>query len=192
MIPLLVLLAVAPDLPVLQAVSEPTEEFCVDCCSLYCAASPSLRVSSHVAAQHGSRYDASVLEDGKGATAWVVNGGPSEWFEFVFEASGFHPDFPIDNKRTGVDALYLWNGYDKSLARWREHARAHELRLTVDDRAVATVTLLDDARPQRVDLPPTLLRRGMRFRFTILSVYAGARFQEMAIAEVRLDGYGHH
>jgi hypothetical protein len=192
MIPLLVVLAVAPEVPVLRAVSEPTEEFCVECCSLYCAASPSLRVSRYLPLQQSNRYDASVLEDGKGATAWVVKGGPGEWFEFVFEPEGFHPDVPVDNKRTGVNALYLWNGYNKSGARWREHARAHELQLSVNGEAVAAVVLLDDSRPQRVDLPPTLLRRGMRFRFTVTSVYAGDRYNELAISEVRLDGYGHH
>jgi hypothetical protein len=190
--PVFVLLFAAPELPVLHAVSEPNEGFCLECCSLYCAADAKVRVSGHLAPQHRSGYGAESLADGKGQTAWVVAHGPGEWFELVFEASGFHPDVPESNARTGVDRLYLWNGYNKSPERWREHARAHHLRVDVDDRPLAIVSLLDERRPQRVDLPRTLLRRGMRFRFTIVDVFPGSRFDELAVSEVRLDGYGHH
>jgi len=191
-LPFVVLLLAASDLPVLQAVVEPREQFCVECCSLYCAASPKVRVSRHVSPQLGNRYDAAALADGKGDTAWVVKNAVGEWFEFVFEASEFHPDVPVDNKRTGVNRLYLWNGYNKSAKRWREHARVRELRLAVDGQPIAELTLLDDQRPQGLDLPPTLLRRGMRFGFTVVSVYPGERYEELAVSEARLDGYGHH
>ena len=187
-----VLMSAALELPILQAVPQPDEEFCVECCSLYCAAYPTVRVSSHLPLQHRNEYGAEVLADGKRQTAWVVAHGPGEWFELAFEASGFHPGVPEDNKSTGVDRLYLWNGYNKSPEHWRDHARAKHLRLDVDERPVAVITLLDEERPQRVGLPRTLLRRGMRFRFTIVDVFPGRRFDELAVSEVRLDGYGHH
>jgi hypothetical protein len=133
-----------------------------------------------------------MLADGKGETAWVVQHGVGAWFEFVFQADGFHPDVPLENKRTGVNCLYVWTGYNKTPERWREHARIRQLSLSVDGHKVAIIALLDAAQPQRVDLPPTLLRRGMRFRFTIEDTYPGDRFDETAVSEVRLDGYGHH
>jgi hypothetical protein len=192
LLPVLLAVSTAADLPVVQAVLEPKEEFCVECCSLYCAATPTVSVSSHLPPQHRNEYGAAVLEDGKGQTAWVVEHGSGEWFEFGFEASGFHPDIPEDNQRTGVNRLYVWNGYGKTPSRWREHARARRLRLDVDGRPVALITLLDDSCPQRVDLPPTLLRHGMRFRFTVVDVFPGTSVDELAVSETRLDGYGHH
>jgi hypothetical protein len=191
-VPLLLMISGIPELPALQAVLQSDEDFCVECCSLYCAASPTPRVSSHLEPHHRDSYGPEALADGKGQTAWVVARGPGEWFELVFEPAGFHPDVPENNTRTGVDRLYLWNGYNKSPERWREHARVHHLRLDVDDRPVAVLTLLDEQRPQRVDLPRTLLRRGMHFRFTVLDVFPGNRFDELAVSEVRLDGFGHH
>ena len=64
--------------------------------------------------------------------------------------------------------------------------------LAVDGRDVAMISLLDDQRPQRVDLPRTLLHRGITFRFTIVTTCKGDRFDETAVSEVHIDGYGHH
>jgi hypothetical protein len=122
----------------------------------------------------------------------VVRHGPGQWLEFEFEPSGLHPDFPLNNTRTGVNALYIWNGYNKSPQHWREHGRVRTLELAVDGVPYAVIAMLDDARPQRVDLPPTLIRRGMRLRLTIRETYRGSRFDETAMSEARLDGYGHH
>jgi len=182
----------APHLPLVRAVSAPGEDFCVECCSLYCGAFPTVAVSKHLVPQAGNEYGSSVLEDGKGDTAWVSRSGVGEWFEFTFEASGLHPDFPAENDTTGVDRLFIWNGYNKSVERWQEHGRIRRLRLEVDGRAIALLDLLDQPQPQRIDLPPTLIRRGIRFRFVILSIYPGTRFDETAVSEARLDGYGHH
>lgn len=189
---LAVALLAQPQLPVRSAVVEPNADFDPDSCSLYCAAGPDVVVSAHLARQSRVQYGADRLTDGKGRTAWIVDKGPGEWFEFAFHPSGFHPDFPVDNDRTGVDVLFIWNGYNKSPVHWREHGRVRELELAIDGKAVAIVTLLDDPRPQTVGLPKTLLRRGMRFRFTIRSVFPGDRFDETAVSEARLDGFGHH
>ncbi|HEX3528406.1 MAG TPA: zinc-binding dehydrogenase, partial [Thermoanaerobaculia bacterium] len=123
------------------------------------AGAPTARVFSHLAPHHRDSYGPEVLADGKGQTAWVVARGPGEWFELVFEPSGFHPDVPENNTRTGVDRLYLWNGYNKSPERWQEHARVHHLRLDVDDRPVAVLTLLDEQRPQSQNLVPCMTKR---------------------------------
>lgn len=187
-----VALAAAAQLPRIQAVTEPGEPFCVDCCSLYCAAVPTLKVSTHLSPQAGNEYGSTVLEDGKGETAWVTRSGVGEWFEFVFEADGMHPGVPVENDRTGVDRIILWNGYNETPERWREHARIRQLRLEVDGRAIVLLELLDLPQPQRIDLPPTLLHRGIRFRFVVTSTFPGARFDEAAVSEARLDGYGHH
>lgn len=188
----LLLMSGVPALPTLEAALAADEDFCVECCSLYCAAYPTARVSSHLAPQHRNSYGAELLVDGKGQTAWVVARGPGEWFELLFEPSGFHPGVPDHNTGTGVDRLYIWNGYNKTPERWREHARVHHLRVDVDNESVALITLLDEQRPQGVGLPRTLLRRGIRFRFTVVDVFPGSRFDELAVSEVRLDGYGHH
>ena len=184
--------AIVAGLPESHAVLEPTWEFCVDCCSLYCAAAPTLKISDHLSPRSGNAYGATELEDGRTDTAWVVRRGPGAWFEFAFEPAGFHPGLPPNNTRTGVDRLYVSNGYNKSPRHWREHARIRQLLLAVDGRDVAMISLLDDQRPQRVDLPRTLLHRGITFRFTIVTTCKGDRFDETAVSEVHIDGYGHH
>jgi hypothetical protein len=153
---------------------------------------PSLSVSRHLSTQGEVEYDANQMCDGEASTAWVVKKGPGEWFELRFEPDQFHPDFRDDSQRTGVDSLYIWNGYNKSLEHWRNHARVHKADLSVDGEHVCTIALLDDARPQIVTLPKTPLHRDIRFRFTIRSVYPGDKYDEVAVSEVRLDGYGHH
>ena len=187
-----VVLAAAPGLAVLQAVSEPGVDFCVECCSLYCAAAPTLTVSNHLAPQGGNDYGPPALEDGAGGTAWVVRSGVGEWFEFAFEASGLHPDFAVKNDRVGVNSLALLNGYNKSEKHWRDHSRIRQLRLAIDGRDTALINLLDQGQSQRVDLPPALIHPGTSLRFTITRTFPGARFDETALSEARLDGYGHH
>ena len=189
MIALALILAVAPaDVPQLQAVSVPTEEFCVDCCNLYCAACPTLSVSHHLAPQGRAQYDAARLEDGHPTTAWVVSEGVSEWFQFKFEPG----EGQNLHQSIGVNELLLLNGYAKSPGHWRDHARAKDLDLVVDGVVRAHITLLDDSKPQSVALPKIPLHPDLTLRFIVRSVYAGAKFNELALSEARIDGYGHH
>src|SRR4030042_1315336 len=140
-----------------EGVIKPNTDFNPDSCSLYCAASPDLSVSNHLTPQGKVQYDANQMADGDIRTAWIASNGLGEWFEFTFTAEGFHPDIPLDNQRTGVDSLYIMNGYDKSSQHWRDHARIHKLEMSIDGKPVAVITLKDDHRPQHVALPPTLL-----------------------------------
>ena len=185
---ILLLVTVLAEIPVVEAVAAPTEQFGVDDCSLYCAAFPELSVSRHLAPQERVRYDNARLQDGLATTAWVVDGGLGEWFEFVFRSGeGQHLE-----PRLGVNTLYILNGYRKSEAHWREHARVRELEVVVDGAARARVRLLDNSQPQRVVLPNLPLHPDLSVRFVVRGLYPGSRFKETAISEVRLDGYGHH
>jgi hypothetical protein len=190
MIPALMLLlaAVPAEVPRLVATPEPAEEFCVDCCNLYCAAAPTLSVSRHLKSQGRVSYDATRLEDGHKGTAWVASNGVSEWFQFEFrpgEGQSLH-------SQLGVNEVYILNGYAKSPSHWREHSRAKDLDLLVDGAVQARISLLDDAKPQLVALPNIPLHPHLTLRFVVVSVYPGEKFQEMALSEVRLDGYGAH
>ena len=172
----------------LVAVSAPTEEFCVDCCNLYCAAGPTLTVSKHLAPQGRVRYDAARLDDGHPTTAWVAADGVGEWFEFEFkpgEGQSLHG-------RIGVNEVYILNGYAKSPSHWREHSRVKDLDLLIDGALRAHIALADDSKPQLVSLPDIPLHPNLKLRFVVRSVYPGVRYQELAVSEVRLDGYGHH
>jgi hypothetical protein len=180
--------AAAADVPRLVATVEPGEEFCVDCCSLYCAAGPTLSVSKHLAAQDRARYDAARLEDGHRTTAWVVSNGIAEWFQFEFQPG----EGQTLNPRLGVNEVYILNGYAKSPSHWRDHARAKDLDLLVDGKLFARIALRDESKPQLVSLPNIPLHANLTLRFLVRSIYPGARFQELAISEVRLDGYGAH
>ncbi|MCC6491112.1 MAG: hypothetical protein IT364_26730 [Candidatus Hydrogenedentes bacterium] len=178
--------------PTFHVALDPDADFNPESCSLYCMAYPSESVSEHIPSQGKVHYDAGQIRDGEPKTAWVVKDGPTSWLEFTFKDSGFHPDFDENWKRTGVDTLYILNGYNKSPEHWRNHARIRELELSVNGSSLGVITLLDSSKPQAVTLPKTLLQRGMRFRFTVRSVYPGAKFPELAVSEARLDGYGHH
>ena len=180
-------------LPIIEATIDPQASFYPGDCSLYCMAAPEpISVSHHISSQAKTHYDAAQMEDGECTTAWVAKGGPGEWFEFTFSPEGLHPDFCANDQRTGVDSLYIINGYNKTAEIWHDHARVRTLEMSVDGHPVALITLKDDSRPQHVALPRTPLRPGMKFRFTIRRVTPGAKYDEVAITEARLDGYGHH
>lgn len=185
---LLLLAGAAETLPLVEGVPAPAEEFCVECCSLYCAAVPTLSVSRHLESQHRLRYGADRLEDGLASTAWVVDALLGEWFQFVFEPTEYQHLEPT----LGVDSLYIMNGYRKSPEHWRDHARIRELELLVDGTARARLLLLDTPTPQRLELPRIPLHAQLTLRFVVRGVYSGDRFQELAVSEVRVDGYGHH
>lgn len=174
--------------PLLEATLAPEEEFCVECCSLYCAAPPELSVSAHLAPQAAARYAGESASDGLGETAWIVRGGAEEWLQLRFVDG---EDVRLSS-RLGVDQLFLLNGYGKSDTHWRDHSRIRELELLVDGIVVARIRLLDDPRPQRVALPKTPLHNGLSLRFVVKALYPGTRFAETAVSEVRVDGYGHH
>jgi len=182
------LLASAADLPRIASVASPDEEFSIENCSLYCAVSPTTAVSRSLEAQGRVHYDASRLDDGRPSTAWVVGGGPGEWFQFTFTPGAEQRQ----SGRLGVSVVYILNGYAKSPQHWRDHSRVKELELQVDGTAMAVLSLPDERTPQMVRLPDLPMRRTLVLRFLVKSVYPGARFQELAISEVRIDGYGHH
>lgn len=177
---------------VLQGVIAKDTSFDPNDCSLYCAVYPTLSVSNHLPRVKANGYGSAELDDGNVATAWVVRGGVGEAFTFLFEQEGGRPGEPLGNANLGIDQLYISNGYNKTASQWRNHGRVRELELAIDGKPIALVRLLDDPHPQAVDLPRTLLHHGMRVRFTIRKTYPGSRFDETAVSEVRLDGYGHH
>lgn len=182
------LVAAHPRLETLRFVGDPSEDFCVECCSLYCAAYPTSAVSNHLGPQDHVRYDAARLGDGHSQTAWVARGGIGEWVELAF-LSGADRSF---GGQKAVTKVYILNGYLKSESHWREHARVRSMDLLVDGVPRHRLLLLDTREPQRVDLPPIPLHERLALRFVVRDVYAGSRFNEVAVSEIRVDGIGHH
>lgn len=135
-----------------------------------------LCASSVLAPQGRNRYEPRLAADDDPATAWVEaapGAGAGEWIEYRFAGP-----------RT-FRTILLVPGYGKSARAFRDNARPRVVEIAVDGRAVLRASLRDDLDYQEVTLAaPTT---GRRVRVTVLDVYPGARWPDMAISEFRID-----
>lgn len=152
-------------------------------CSLACAMDWMLRSSSHLKAQGSHTYAAPNINDSKAVTAWVEGAkgdGVGEWVEFDMRADGA-ASAPFRGIRVA-------NGYSRTAQTWRDNGRVRRLRMDINGRPVCHIDLADSPDEQAVNIPEREVRRRDKIRFTIVSVYPGARFQDTCINEMVLDG----
>lgn len=119
--------------------------------------------------------------DGDLATAWndgVEGPGIGEWLEYQF-------DVPVTLER-----IEMVNGYDKIDAasrddRWEQNARVARMR--VETETAEFSAQLEDTR-QFQALTGSYGDATCRVRLTVLDVYPGAAFADVAVSEVRFLG----
>lgn len=126
--------------------------------------------------------------DGKLETAWMVPGeseNKGEWIE-------------IDVPRAGVDKVAMLPGWAKGDEAFKDYPRVKKVRVDVfhlDDDQKATVvgsTTLDVADKKELqvfDIPDVKMGEGLfggRVRFTVLEVYDGDDYPNLAVSEVRV------
>lgn len=111
------------------------------------------------------------------ATAWVEGSkwpGRCEGLDFEVAEANDAPRFVIIN------------GYAKSPDVWKQNARIKTAKVFVNDAAIALVQLLDTIDPQTFTLGKTKLKPGDKVAFRIIHTYAGTKYEDTAITELRL------
>jgi len=132
-------------------------------------------------------YSGTAAIDGKTDTAWMVPGeseNKGEWVEIALPHSK-------------VDKLAIITGNASSEKAWNDYPRLKQIRVDVystDDEQVekqvgsTTLDLADQAGWQTLDLPDAQAGDGMfggRMRLTVLDVYPGEDFPNLALTEFK-------
>ncbi len=160
-------------------------------CSWYCGeVIPEISASSHL---EGNDYIPKKAHDFDFKTAWVEGArgnGKGEFLEYRFELPP-NLEKPDD---FGVNKLIIINGYRKSEALWKANGRVRTLKMYLNGVETLLIHLSDTFHPQTVEFPHVLLRPGTEtvFKFEIVDVYAGSKYQDVAISELLFDGLGVH
>jgi hypothetical protein len=150
-----------------------------------------VRGSSALPAREGNYYDASRAHDDDLQSAWVdgaKGNGVGEYLQFTTRVTPRR--HPADAAITG---LIIFNGYRKTPRSWRDNNRIRRLQMSVDGKPYGVITLADSYAYQKVDvgtikLPPHA--KTLALRFTIQSVYPGAKYQDTALTELGFVGGG--
>jgi hypothetical protein len=160
-------------------------------CSWYCAeVIPEISASSHL---KGNNYIPKKTHDFDFRTAWIegVKGnGKGEFLEYRFEL----PPSLEKPDDFGVNELIIINGYRKSEVLWKANGRVKTLKMYVNGIETLLIQLSDTFHPQTIEFPHVSLKPGTEtvFKFEIIDVYAGSKYQDVAISELLFDGSGVH
>lgn len=97
------------------------------------------------------------------------------------------------NPTLTVTKLDIYNGYSKDSDLYTRYSRARHIKYFVDGEPRGILELKDV--PGLQSFPIKELRnpeKVMTLTFEVLDSYPGTEFEEVAIAEIELDGSGHH
>jgi hypothetical protein len=157
-------------------------------CSWYCGEGPyKIIASSTLPKQGDNEYDGEKAHDLTLRTAWVegVKGyGAGQYIEYYFR-----------NQAPRITDIMIFNGYVKSDKAWAENSRVKKLKLTINGKDYAMLSLAD-ARAQQIFKVDPLGRRkdgqDLVLRFTIEEVYPGSKYDDTCITEIYFDGLDVH
>ena len=157
-------------------------------CSWYCAGGNySVKASSSLQAEKGLVYKAENANDISYKTAWVEgrsDEGIGEYLEYYFK-----------NNSPRVTKIIISNGYMKSETAWKNNNRVKKLKLYVNGNLYGVLNL-DDSRTDQVFEIGTFGHnkngKDLIFKFEILEVYKGDKFNDTAITEIYFDGIDVH
>lgn len=153
-------------------------------CSWYCGGRVEKRVASSTLSSQGSNnYDVSNIHDFNHETAWVegVRGyGIGEWVEYRGVNGG------------GITAIKILNGYVKSEKAWSENARVKRLKVYCNGKPICIFELQNSRSLQTFYVAiGNSYDVKVDFRFEILDVYPGTKYQDTVISEIYFEGNGH-
>jgi hypothetical protein len=136
------------------------------------AASSELKPSSSVnyGVNNILRDDDVVWSEGK------AGDGVNEWIEFSLTG-----DFLIGN------SYQLRNGYVKSASLWKANNRVKKFDVVLNDKTIATVTLLDIQGYQSFNIIPPFIKdldvkKGDKIKFVIREIYKGEKYDDTVIS----------
>ena len=153
-------------------------------CSWYCAGGPFKVVASSTL---GPQYAAAKIDDFSLQYAWVegaVGDGIGESVTYYFKQNS-----------PRLNEIKVYNGYVKTAALWRANNRVKKLKLWVNNRPYALLSLRDSPALQTFKVP--LLghradKKDLMLRFEILEIYPGTTYHDTALTEIFFDGIDVH
>ena len=145
-----------------------------------------------------SNYQVENLHDLNLKTAWVEgdsNYGTSESFTFLLSS-----DEPF-NYENFDGVIEVFNGYCKSESIWKANSRVKRLKMYYNNVPVCIVELADTWQHQSFTIQkffvshkypdaPFTLSDGSRLKFEIIAIYAGDKYNDVAISEFVTPSYG--
>mgnify|MGYP007080414633 CR=1 FL=1 len=158
-------------------------------CSWYCGASTYKVIASSSLSSNGQiNYSAKSAHDLSYRTTWVegVPGdGIGEFLEYYFK-----------NDCPRVTTIIISNGYVKSDRTWKENSRVKTLKLYLNQKPFAILSLADSKANQIFKLEKPIGRykdgKDMVLKFEIAEIYKGDKFDDTAITEIYFDGIDVH
>jgi hypothetical protein len=149
---------------------------------------PIYSASSMLKPDGKASYEAKNLNDAKLSTAWCEGvDGPGVGESITIKLDG-QQSHPIWQGR-----LAIMNGYSSGEKVWKKNGRIKSLKVSIDDKPVATVHLADAMGQQSIDLtkivPDGLIKRDSAIKLEIAEVYtAGTKDQDTCVSELRVSG----
>lgn len=151
-------------------------------CSWYCRGKmESIMASSALKQYKDNSYVAMNIHDFSLRSAWVegvAGDGIGESVTFTFEANS-----------PPITTVEIHNGYMKSDKLWQENSRVKELKLYVNGEFYATLMLKDIQNKQIFDIGRIESKNTeLVFKFEIISVYKGEKYEDTCISEIEFNG----
>lgn len=155
-------------------------------CSWYCGGGPdSIFASSELKPINNIDYVADNAHDFSLRTAWVegVSGyGIGQSITYIF--AKLSPP---------VTKIEIFNGYMKSEKTWKDNSRVKKLKFYIDNKTYAILNLKDTTALQVFEIGSHQGQKNeMRFKFEIVDVYKGDKYDDASISEIEFDGTGVH
>ncbi|MDO5446053.1 MAG: hypothetical protein Q4F31_10600 [Eubacteriales bacterium] len=160
-------------------------------CSVWCAVGDyevSARASSTLAPQGQYSYGVENIISSDRNNAWVEGAagyGIDEYVEITCSYEVADADYGVD-----FNELCIVNGYARTPETWEANSRVKELKLSFNGEYVDSLFLQDVIEPQYFDLRPYGLHADSGedsvWRFAIVSVYEGEKYEDTAITGIEL------
>lgn len=131
-------------------------------------------------------FDAKNLLDGNMQTCWLTSwDGKNEVFEIVIDIE----ENPNVNS-VQLISFYFANGNRKNLESWMNYSRIKKMSMSINEKPYAEITLEDTYKTQSIDMDKFKIEKSKRyrFRFRILEIYKGKKFDQLALSDVQITG----
>jgi hypothetical protein len=158
--------------------------------------------TSCLTAQGKNKYLITNLIDYNLSTAWIeadTGYGLGESFSFTINYQD-GASFATAYEFYGV--INIFNGYCKSLKTWEENSRVKSLKVSLNNKPLCYIQLLDTWQFQTVDISllfknrymktnmqaPHEIKQGDNLKFEIVEVYPGSKYKDTAISGFFAEG----
>lgn len=157
-------------------------------CSWYCGGGNyKVKSSSSLFSENDVQYGAKNANDLSYKTAWV-EGKPDEGIgEFI--------EYYFKNDSPRITKIIISNGYMKSESTWKNNNRVKKLRLYINGKSFGILNLEDSKTDQVFELGTfghNKNKTDLVFKFEIVEIYKGDKYNDTAITEIYFDGLDVH